>query len=216
MRKNTYFVIPARKGSKGFPKKNRKLLSYTINKFPKILHEKIIVTTDDEYIINKLKFTKINILKRNKKLAQDTTSIKDVMLDVIKKYKMKSNTRIIILYLTSPKREFSDIEKILSFYKRTKSKSLTCCVEPKSVPHLCFFQLKNHKGKQIIKHDLYRRQDYPKCFEMRHFVVIFDVNEITTLNNNMYNKNTTFYKIHDDIDVDYESDLKEFLKHSKN
>ena len=216
MKKNTYFVIPARKGSKGFPKKNRKLLSYTINEFPKKLNEKIIVTTDDQYIINKLKYTKINILKRSKKLSQDTTSIKDVMLDVVKKFEMKKNDRIIMLYLTSPKRKFSDVKKILSYYNRKKTKSLTCCVEPKSNPYLCFFQLKNNKGSQIIKHDLYRRQDYPKCFEMRHFVVIFDVGEISKLNNNMYNKNTTFYKIHDDIDVDYESDLKSFLKQSKN
>ena len=44
---------------------------------------------------------------------------------------------------------------------------------------------------------------------MRHFVVIFDVNEIKKLNKNLYNEKTTFYEIdNDDIDVDYEEDLK--------
>ena len=212
MVKKTYFVIPARKGSKGFPKKNRKLLDFTIKEIPKKNLENVIVTTDDQYIIKKLKITKIKILDRNKKLSKDTTSIKDVMLDVVKKFEMDSNDKIVMLYLTSPKRRFSDIKKILNYYERKKTKSLTCCVETKSNPFLCFFQLKNNKGQQIIKHDLYRRQDYPKCFEMRHFVVIFEVNEIPKLNNNMYNKHTTFYKIKDDIDIDYESDLKKFLK----
>jgi len=212
MVKKTFFVIPARKGSKGFPKKNRRLLDFTIKEIPKKYHENVIVTTDDKYIINKLKTTKIRILSRSKKLSKDTTSIKEVMMDVVEKFKMDSSDRIVMLYLTSPKRKYSDIKKILNYYKKKKTKSLTCCIETKSNPFLCFFQLKNNKGQQIIKHDLYRRQDYPKCFEMRHFVVIFEVNEIPKLNNNMYNKNTTFYEIEDDIDVDYENDLKKFLK----
>jgi CMP-N-acetylneuraminic acid synthetase len=213
MVKKIYFVIPARKGSKGFPKKNRKLLDFTINKFAKKDHENIIVTTDDEYIIKKLQSTKIKILNRNKKLSTDTASIKDVMLDVIEKFQIEKNDIIIMLYLTSPQRKIIDIKKILGFYKKKKTKSLTCCVEVKSNPYLCFFKLKNNKGKQIIKHDLYRRQDYPELFEMRHFVVIFDVNEITKLNNNLYNEKTTFYKIDDDIDVDYKEDLKKIIKH---
>ena len=209
MVKKTYCVIPARKGSKGLPKKNRKLLDFTINKFAKKDHENIIVTTDDEYIIKKLQSTKIKILNRNKKLSTDKANIKDVMLDVIEKFQMKQNDIIIMLYLTSPKRKITDIKKILKFYKKKKTKSLTCCVEVKSNPYLCFFKLKDHKGKQIVKHDLYRRQDYPQCFEMRHFVVIFDVNEIKKLNKNLYNEKTTFYEIdNDDIDVDYEEDLK--------
>ena len=88
MVKKTYFVIPARKGSKGFPKKNRKLLDFTINKFAKKDHENIIVTTDDEYIIKKLQSTKIKILNRNKKLSTDKANIKDVMLDVIEKFQV--------------------------------------------------------------------------------------------------------------------------------
>ena len=67
MAKKTYFVIPARKGSKGFPKKNRKLLDFTISKFSKKEHEKIIITTNDEYIIKKLQHTRIKILNRDKK-----------------------------------------------------------------------------------------------------------------------------------------------------
>jgi CMP-N-acetylneuraminic acid synthetase len=203
-----FFIIPARKGSKGFPHKNRKLLDFTINKFSKKEHEKIIVTTDDEYIIKKLQHTKIKILNRDKKLSTDKANIKDVILDVIEKFQMNSNDTIIMLYLTSPKRKMKDIKKILNFYRKKKTKSLTCCLEVKSNPYLCFFKLKNNKGKQIIKHELYRRQDYSECFEMRHFVVIFDVSEVRKLNNNLYNEKTTFYKIEDDIDVDYEKDLK--------
>ena len=211
-KKTTFFIIPARRDSKGLPFKNRKLLDYTINNIPIELHEKTIVTTNDEKIIEKLSATNINVLRRDEQLCLDDISIKDVMLDVVKKFQMKSNDTIVLLYLTSPDRKFSDIEKILGYYYERKIKTLTCCVEPKTHPYLVLFKKENQKGEQVVKHNLYRRQDYPECFEIRHFVCIFQVDEIQKLNSNMYNESTIFYKIDSDIDVDHENDLKEFLK----
>ena len=211
-KKYTFFIIHARRDSKGLPFKNRKLLDYTINNIPIELHEKTIVTTNDEKIIEKLSATNINVLRRDEQLCLDDISIKDVMIDVVKKFQMKSNDTIVMLYLTSPDRKFSDIEKILGYYYERKIKTLTCCVEPKTHPYLVLFKKENQKGEQVVKHDLYRRQDYPECFEIRHFVCIFQVDEIQKLNSNMYNESTIFYKIDSDIDVDHENDLKEFLK----
>ena len=211
-KKTTFFIIPARRDSKGLPFKNRKLLDYTINNIPIELHEKTIVTTNDEKIIEKISATNINVLRRDEQLCLDDISIKDVMLDVVKKFQMKSNDTIVMLYLTSPDRKFSDIKKILGYYYERKIKTLTCCVEPKTHPYLVLFKKENQKGEQVVKHDLYRRQDYPECFEIRHFVCIFQVDEIQKLNSNMYNESTIFYKIDSDIDVDHENDLKEFLK----
>ncbi len=211
-KKTTFFIIPARRDSKGLPFKNRKLLDYTINNIPIELHEKTIVTTNDEKIIEKLSATNINVLRRDEQLCLDDISIKDVMLDVVKKFQMKSNDTIVMLYLTSPDRKFSDIKKILGYYYERKIKTLTCCVEPKTHPYLVLFKKENQKGEQVVKHDLYRRQDYPECFEIRHFVCIFQVDEIQKLNSNMYNESTIFYKIDSDIDIDHENDLKEFLK----
>ena len=66
------------------------------------------------------------------------------------------------------------------------------------------------KGKQLTPHDLYRRQDYPKCFELSHFVSIFKVGELNKLNNNMYNDKTIFYKVRNIVDVDTLEDLNKF------
>jgi len=209
---NIFFVIPARRDSKGFPFKNRKLLDYTINEIPIELHEKTIVTTNDEKIIKKLSSTSINVLKRDEKLCLDDVNIRDVMMDVADKFDMNPNDTIVMLYLTSPDRKFSDIKKILGYYDERKIRTLTCCVEPKTHPYLCLYKKEGEKGEQIVKHDLYRRQDYPECFEVRHFICIFQVGKIQKLNKNMYNENTVFYKIDNDMDVDYENDLKEFIK----
>ena len=211
-KKNPFFVIPARRDSKGLPFKNRKLLDYTINNIPIELHEKTIVTTNDEKIIEKLSVTSINVLKRDELLCLDDSSIKDVMLDVVKKFQMKPNDTMVMLFLTYPDRKFSDIKKILDYYFERKIKTLTCCVEPKTHPYLCLYKKEGEKGEQVVKHDLYRRQDYPECYEVSHFVCIFQVEEIQKLNKNMYNESTIFYKIDNDVDVNYENDLREFLK----
>jgi len=209
---STFFVIPARRNSKGFPFKNRKLLDYTINEIPIELHEKTIISTDDEEIIERLSPTSINVLKRDEELCLDDVNIRSVMMDVADQFNMNPNDTIVMLYLTSPSRKFSDIKKILDYYDEREIRTLTCCVEPKTHPYLCLYKKEDKKGEQVVKHDLYRRQDYPECFEIRHFVCIFQVDEIQKLNSNMYNESTIFYKIDSDIDVDHENDLKEFLK----
>ena len=56
------FIIPARKDSKGLPGKNRILLQHTIEQIPKELEGDVIVTTDDEHIIDELKNTNFKIL----------------------------------------------------------------------------------------------------------------------------------------------------------
>jgi hypothetical protein len=45
---------------------------------------------------------------------------------------------------------------------------------------------------------------------MRHYVCIFEVKQLKKLNKNMYNENTFFYKINNDIDIDYEIDFEKF------
>ena len=211
-----FFVIPARRDSKGLPFKNRKLLGYTLNEFPNDIRKKVIVTTNDGEIIEKLSNTEFNVLKREEELSDDETSIRDVMQDVIEKYHLDGSCTIVMLYLTSPNRNYEDIQKIIKFYFENKSKTLTCCVKPKTHPYLCLFKKEDGKGEQIISHDLYRRQDYPECIELSHFVCIFQVDEISNLNKNMYNADTYFYQISDDVDIDYESDLELFEKYKNN
>ena len=105
-----FFVIPARRDSKGLPFKNRKLLDYTLNeltndinhiisltKHANDMREKVIVTTNDEEIIEKLSNTKFNVLKREEKLSDDKTSIRDVIQNVVEKYDLDESSTIVML-----------------------------------------------------------------------------------------------------------------------
>lgn len=210
---NTYIIIPARLGSKGFPFKNRKLFKYTANIINDEYKSITYVTTDDPEIKKYSKEYQFSIIDRPKELAEDTTSIKEVLIHSISEINCDPNSTIILLYLTYPERKWKDIELAYEYFNLCKLKynshSMLCRKELKISPYLC---LKEEGpdgvfGSQLEAHDFYRRQDYPKCFEISHFIAIFTCKELINLNNNLYSKTTSFYPIDDKIDVDHESDI---------
>tara|TARA_R110002124_G_scaffold125837_3_gene285114 strand:- start:48 stop:710 length:663 start_codon:yes stop_codon:yes gene_type:complete len=210
---NCYFLIPARKGSKGFPLKNRKLFEYTIDAIPEEFKSKIYVSTDDEYIKELAKERKINIVDRPKELAQDKTSMKQVLNHFIKIQNITCNDDIILLYLTYPERTWKDIKDIYSRYTEIKEKSLVCCEEVEEHPYLCFHEKENNKAELAIKHNFYRRQDYPSCLRLSMFVACYTPDIVDDLHDLMFDKNTYFYKLKKHkVDVDY---LEQFTNISK-
>jgi CMP-N-acetylneuraminic acid synthetase len=204
------FIIPAREGSKGLPGKNRILLDYTIDQIPAQHKSDVIVTTDDQHVINKLKNTRCEILKRSIELSGDKASIRDVLKDVIENYNIPDDETIVMLYLTYPQRSWQEIVDAIEFFYKSDAKSLLCQKEVKTHPYLCLYKVEENRGKQIVKHDMYRRQDYPVCFELSHYVCIFKASEIKLLNKNMYNDFTVFFPIDDRIDIDASQDLRAF------
>ena len=208
-------VIPARKGSKGLPFKNRKLLSHTLDDIPKSFLQSTYVSTDDEEIKNKAKKA-CKVHNRSLENSQDETSTLSLMKEIKSDLELSDDEVVVMLYLTYPERTFDDVLKIYNFFLDNNLKSLLCRKEVKSNPFLCMYDTGSGNGKQIIKHNLYRRQDYPKCFEVCHFVSIFRASEVEKLNNNMFNEETYFYEINDKVDVDDKKDLETFLNNREN
>ena len=222
------FIIPAREGSKGFPHKNRKLISYTINAIRDFgINYPVYITTDDQEIIKDcLSFTilgwdsQFKIINRPEELCQDDTSMRDVLLHAISEIKPSDHTLVVVLYPTYPQRTGRDIERAIEFMKEQKASSLLCRLEYKGVsPYLLMFDQNfgddywKHRGKQVISgHNLYRRQDYQPVFQISHFIIAFYPDILKRLNMNLYNLNTVFMSIKNTIDVDTEEDWDNFLK----
>ena len=202
---STYFIIPARKNSKGFKFKNR----FLFEKLPKELkNESVIVTSDDEVIreINN-QIYQFDFIKRPDHLSLDTTSIKPVLQHVVEEKKLSEEDTLVVLYLTYPERTFLDIEEILKFYHTHNAKSLLCREPLKQHPYLCFFE-EGVNGRRIVDHNLYRRQDYPKCFYGSHFVAIVKAGFLPSVDLNLHSKETIFYDLGErKIDVDNKEDL---------
>lgn len=210
--KNAFFLIPARKGSKGLPFKNRRLLRSTLDVIPKEYLSNVYVSTDDELIFTQCEEYGVNLIRRPNELATDESSVKDVMLHFIEFLNLK-NVDIILLYLTYPERTWSDIINIFHFFKKNRGRSLICADEITEHPYLCLYDKGDMKGELIIPHNLYRRQDYPKCFKHSLYVGCYKSDEIFFVNDLLINENTLYFKLSNKkIDVDTYDDLKKIKK----
>jgi CMP-N-acetylneuraminic acid synthetase len=206
---NIYYIVPARMGSKGFPLKNRTLIKYAYPKLIELAYdngkENVIISTDDD-VIDKRYGDKFLIHGRSNGSASDTASMKDVLKDIVKDYNLNPYDILVTLYLTYPQRKKKDIQTAIDYFISNGCRSLLCKKAVKTHPYLCIYE----NGKQVIKHNLYRRQDYPEVFEISHFMSITQVKELKNLNNNLYNNNTFFKLIEEKIDVDSKEDLINF------
>lgn len=202
-------IIPARKGSKGFPFKNRKLFEYTADTIPISLYDSVYVLTDDLEISKISDSYDFNVMSRPRRVSNDSASTKSLIEYALENIKLDNKDEtIVMLYLTYPGRTWSEVEDAVAEFARSGSDSLLCRKEIKTSPFLVLKEEKNGKASQLFYHDLYRRQDYPKCFEISHYISIFRASKISDLNNNMYNSDTFFLKIEKEIiDVDSKKDL---------
>jgi CMP-N-acetylneuraminic acid synthetase len=211
---NHRIVIPARKGSKGFPMKNRFLLPYTLNCIPQSMRNQIYIDTDDynksdsNSIVNIAKQLQpnINIYQRPADIAADHTPIKPVLENISTDLNWMEDDVIIMLYLTYPRRQWGHVKQALELFYNNQAKSLLCKKPVKSHPYLCMYEEPYNKATPVVEHNLHRRQDYPACFEISHYIAITKVSELQSLKNNIYNSNTVFYSIpnyeYHELDVD--------------
>jgi CMP-N-acetylneuraminic acid synthetase len=202
---NATIIIPARKGSKGLPLKNRRLLEHTLDTIPEEALQNTFVSTNDEEIEKIARQRDCNIHLRSDESARDESSTRDVLKEVVKDCGLDGN--VVMLYLTYPNRTWKQVGDAYSWFKKKRAKSMLCKEAVSTHPFLCLYELEGSKGDQIISHDLYRRQDYPRCFEICHMICIFNVKELKNLNKNLYNKDTVYYKIERALDVDTEKDF---------
>jgi len=133
-KKRVVAVIPARKGSKRLPGKNRKLLCgkelirWSIELALKCnFIDEVIVSTDDEYILNMCKgYYKYNsrliLIDRPLRLSEDSSRIEDVILHALRGY--ASDTDVILLQPTSPLRNLFDISHAYQIFNERVSCTL--------------------------------------------------------------------------------------------
>ena len=113
----TYFVIPARKQSKGLPFKNRALFDFTASSIPEVMRAKTIVSTDDEELLEKAENEYGFIAaERPEELSLDTATPKSAMKHATTAGNLKDEDFVVSLYLTYPKRKFGRRRESVNFY----------------------------------------------------------------------------------------------------
>jgi CMP-N,N'-diacetyllegionaminic acid synthase len=177
-------VIPARGGSKGISRKNIKLLNgkplilYTIEAAQSIFDSTRICVSTEDFEINAiakqtgLSYTYI----RPEKLATDTISSHEVILDVIEHYQNQGLTfeTIILLQPTSPFRTSKHILEAIKLYESSECEMVVSVKETKCNPYFNLFE-ENELGDLELskKGNFTSRQSAPKTYEYNGAIYIF-------------------------------------------
>lgn len=186
---DTLYVIPARGGSKGLPKKNllplngKPLIQYTIDATKVVAPMMdICFSSDDEELISIAESSGIEVpFVRPADLSSDTASTRSVLLHAFKFYtdfRNKHYNRIVLLQPTSPLRLSSDIENALDLF-RPDIDMVVSVYETKSNPYYVLFEENQSQFLEKSKNGFFlRRQDCPIVYEFNGAVYVIGVDSL--------------------------------------
>lgn len=227
---NFLFIIPARGGSKGVPKKNIKLflgkpLIYYSVEYARLFvpDENICLSTDDLSIIELV--NEINLkaqFVRPLNLASDTADTFSVLVHAYNYFKKSFNKEykgIILLQPTSPLRVEKHLLEAINLFTENTEMVVSVC-EAKSSPYFTIFEEDGGGFLQICKGDnsYSRRQDAPTTYEYNGSIYIINSNVLDQkksfkeITKKVKYKMSDYYSI--DIDTEDDWDYAEF-KYSK-
>lgn len=136
-------VIPARGGSKGIPRKNvrlmngKPLLYYSIQNAKKCaLIDDVVVSSDDEEILNIAEMYGAETLNRESHLAQDAVTLDPVIYDAVIRMEKEKNVHydiVVTLQATSPLLSENTLQRALQDFQQ---KNFDTYISVVNKPHL--------------------------------------------------------------------------------
>lgn len=164
---NILYLIPARGGSKGIPKKNIKplhgkpLIYYSIDIARQLSSdEHICVSTDDKEIKKIVEVYGLQVpFLRPEELATDNASTNDVILHALDFFRKKGRFYdvVVLLQPTSPLRQVKDVEECLKLYN--DSLDMVTSVKKTDISSVLCNEDKDGFLQMTFGHEDVRRQD---------------------------------------------------------
>ncbi|MGM9851437.1 MAG: cytidylyltransferase domain-containing protein [Muribaculaceae bacterium] len=180
------YIIPARGGSKGIPRKNikplcgRPLIAYSIDvaRAAGAADDHIILSTDDAEIAAVGRSLGLAVdYMRPAELATDTAGSREVMLDVMAWADARGLDYdcVVLLQPTSPLRTADDVSRALALYTAEVDMVVTVCLAAAN-PYYNLFETTADGFLTISKGDglLTRRQDAPRVWEYNGAVYVIN------------------------------------------
>ncbi len=217
---DTLFIIPARKGSKGLPKKNIKslggkpLIAYSIDFALQnaTKNDIVCISTNDLNVIEIAK-TDFNLdvpFIRPDALSNDTASTFDVIIHALDFYKENGLTfeKILLLQPTSPYRIKEDFEKINDIYKKESADMVVSVKKSKESPYFTLFE-EDKMGilKKIIPNSTYlNRQECPPVYVYNGSMYLVNVSKFLQKRNFNF-ENIIKYEMPESRSVDIDTQI---------
>ncbi len=217
---STLFLIPARAGSKGLPKKNIKLLGakpligYTIEfALQNALKDDIICVSTNDIEVVKIVKNNYNLevpFIRSEELSNDTTSTFEVIKHALDFYKQKglSFEKIMLLQPTSPFRIKKDFEQINELYNKNNVDMVVSVKKSKESPYFTLFEEdENNRLKKIITSSTFTtRQECPPVYVYNGSMYLVNVPRFNEMNSFNF-QNIIKYEMPESRSVDIDTEL---------
>lgn len=212
-------LIPARKGSKRLPNKNilelngKPLIQWTIEAAKDSIYlQDIFVTSDSDEILEIAKKNGVQLIKRPKELALDTSTTFEAIKHALKSIN-KNFDFLVLLQPTSPLRNTKHINEAIEFLFNKKECLGVVSVSKLEHSPIWSNTLPDDKNMEnFIKKEFIsvRSQDLDSFYRINGAIYIFKIKEILKQNEFFYNKNVFAYEMKktDSIDIDELIDFK--------
>ena len=215
------FLIPARGGSKGLPKKNilslagKPMIGYSIDAAMESMDsgDELCVSTDDAQIIQVIRDYGIDVpFIRPAELASDTASSEQVIEHAIEWYRVRGIVFdvIILLQPTSPLRNAIHVKEALNLWMEGIDMVVSVKETDSNPYYVLFEEDENGLLRKSKDGNFTRRQDCPKVYELNGAIYIMNASSVAN-NVKTKEKRTRKYLMdkRDSIDVDDELDFEQ-------
>ena len=216
MNKTFLAIIPARGGSKRLPRKNlldlcgKPLIAWSIEAALKSKYiTKVIVSSDDEEILNIAKEYKADFIKRPDELASDTATTFDALkhtLENVGKYDY-----VVLLQPTSPLRSEKHIDEAIELLEEKSADAIISVCEMEHSPLWSNtldekLDMSNFLRDEVLNK---RSQDLPKYYRLNGAIYICKTEELLENKGFFIKKNIYAYKMDkkNSVDIDEEIDF---------
>lgn len=214
--KNIAF-IPARGGSKRFPRKNlamlngKPLLAYAIEAAQKSeVFDAIVVSSDDEAILSAAIDLGVQTDERSAKLSGDRIMADDVLKEFLSRQEIKYDN-VAKLYVTTPFRTAGDISNAYKCFVENKRKNMISCCEYEFPPQLSMTLNENDNFLEIDNSKFYEMtvsQTIKKKYHPNGAIFISKTSNFLEKGSFFTSSMTPYFMTHlKSIDIDHEYDL---------
>lgn len=211
-------LVPARRGSKGFPFKNRKFFPYTADFIDREgWFDRVIVSTDDEAVEALARERGYEVHRRPRELAGDAVSIKSVFVRLVEDLNLPPEAALWLFYLPLVFKREEDFRRARQIMDSRRAESLCGFVPARTHPFNCWkYDEEKKRLEQFIPNDAFRRQDLAPAWMHHHYVCALRVRELPRLNSELINGRTYPYFIDSQavenlIEIDTPEDYQRWL-----
>lgn len=212
-------LIPARGGSKGIPRKNlidvagRPLIAYTIDAAKESQYlDKVVVSSEDDEILEISENLGAEILRRPMALAQDETPGIEPVLHAVDC--LPGFDFVVLLQPTSPLRSVDDIDGALELCVRERVPSCVSVRLASESPYWMYNLIEKSKLKPLLVGKVpARRQELPAAYILNGAVYIADIVWLRKSLSFLTKETIAFIMPPDrSLDIDTKEDLNRFIK----